>query len=243
MLSEMSRLLRRRRLWLLVVGVGSLFTTLLLRDSGGLDGQLPWWAVFRSHMSSFGIFLPMMTSVAVGTSLVEDRNGFLRFVLVRSTSRWQYVLAKYLGASAVLAGTVGSLVLWFGTLIRTVGPSSGTAYIDTDSLPPGYMEAGVGIVPVLAASMVLGAFLYLAVACLLAVLTRNIFVVVTTPFLVHLLGLLTVQGRWRVLNPLDNLLVELSRITPLWTFCYWLTMTSAVLVIALVTAARQESLA
>ncbi|MGH8901143.1 MAG: ABC transporter permease [Egibacteraceae bacterium] len=241
--AEIDRLARRPRFWLVLLGVVGASAIQILRHAEGLDGQLAWWAVLREWLNPLHLLLPLLVSVLVGSSVVEDRAaGFVRLVTARSVSRISYVAGKFIGAAIVLIVALGCSVVALGLLAWIVGPAEGTAHPNGVPFVAGFPRTGLGIVLTVAAITTAGAVLYTAFSVFVSMVTKNVYVVTTLPVLTHLTVMLTLSQRFPQLNPVENLVLEAPGLTPASVFAFWVGGAALLLGSALILAGHQEVL-
>lgn len=240
--AELRRLYQRPALRLLIAAQLAIWGPLVFRNRDGLGGQLAWWSIYRTSLVSLHVALPLISSIAAGTSLVDDRStGFVRFVLCRSVSHTRYLVAKYCAGAIVAAAVIALPIFLLALFALSVGPTTGTSS-GTTPLPSSFPQSQLAVLTLFPVSAALGAAFFLSLNTLAALATKNRYIVVSLPLLVHLGLTFMTSLKYPRFNSFLNLQLEGEDLSPLSVSLFWILGIGVSLCLALAVAARREGL-
>lgn len=239
-LAELRRFIYRRTLWVTIGCAIVLGCFILYRGRSGVAGLRVWWFVYQTSLEPYRLMLPLLVSIVVGSSLVDDRaTGFVRYVFYRGVSRTHYLFTKF-GAGAIGAALVAGAPLFvFGLFIQQVGNPTNDRP-GALPLPPAFPQSDAAVILWYTLSAMLGGVFFFSVGTLAAVVTKNRYIVSATPFILHLLLLVALPIDLRWLGPSGLLDLQNQQLEPGFVLLYWLAWISTFVVAALVLVRRQE---
>jgi ABC-type transport system involved in multi-copper enzyme maturation permease subunit len=210
----------------------------------GLEGQILWWDLLVNETTALRVALPVLVTIAVGTSVAEDRErNFLVLVAARGVSRTTYLSGKLLGG-ALASGPV--FALWaasLGIVAWSVGwPVSEATGDVVPPFQPGFPVSAAGIIVTYALAIGAGAMFFASMCVLLALLTKNLFVVMSVPMLIHLTVQILLQLRVPWINPAANLELDTPGLTPIITVLFWSIATGALVTLSFIVMKRKEAI-
>lgn len=225
--AELRRLLQQRTVWLTIACSLLVWGVLLFRGRNGIAGLQAWWHIYHTNLESFRLVLPLLVSIVVGTSMVDDRaSGFIRYVFYRGVSRTRYLFTKLFAGACVAAIVAGVPLLVLGYFILQIGsPVNDT--LTGLPLPRTFSQSNTAVILWSTLSAMLGGIFFFALGSVAAVLTKNRYIVTATPLLFHLLIVATFPIDLIWLAPNGVLALRDEHIGPRFMVLYWLVAISS----------------